>query len=167
MEIDNRFQTPENVCDYMVSLVPTFARTILEPTPGIGNIVHSLEKVGRFKIIAADNFFTLQKSKYDCIVMNPPFSSEYAFGVPEDIKENGMRLGYYILTECMKQSDNVIALMPWFTILDSDVRFRTLKEYGLKSLTSLPIKTFQDARIQTVIIELNKGYKKDTLIRTL
>ena len=63
MEIDNRFQTPENVCDYMVSLVPTFARTILEPTPGIGNIVHSLEKVGRFKIIAADNFFTLQKKQ--------------------------------------------------------------------------------------------------------
>ena len=78
-----------------------------------------------------------------------------------------MRLGYYILTECMKQSDNVIALMPWFTISDSDVRLRTLKEYGLKSLTALPRKTFQYARIQTVIIELNKGYKKDTIFRTL
>lgn len=59
----------------------------------------------------------------------------------------------------MKKSDCVIALMPWLTIADSDVRFRALKAYdGLKSLTPLPRKTFQYARIQTCIIELERGY---------
>jgi len=66
----------------------------------------------------------------------------------------------------MKKSNNVIALMPWFTISDSDVRLRFLKNYGLKSLTALPRKTFQYARIQTVIIELQKGYDKETIFKT-
>lgn len=74
-----------------------------------------------------------------------------------------MRLGYYILTECMKMSNHIIALMPWFTISDSDVRLRFLKHYGLKSLTALPRKTFQYARVQTVVIELEKGFTGDTI----
>lgn len=66
----------------------------------------------------------------------------------------------------MEMSDNVIALMPWYTISDSDVRMRYLKDYGIKSLTALPRKTFQYARIQTVIIELEKGYRAETIFRT-
>jgi hypothetical protein len=76
-----------------------------------------------------------------------------------------MRLGYHILTECMNMSDNVIALMPWFTLSDSDVRLRSLKKYGLKSITALPRKTFEYVRIQTVIIELERGYEKETLFK--
>jgi hypothetical protein len=71
-----------------------------------------------------------------------------------------------MLNECMKMSDNIIALMPWFTISDSDVRLRFLKSYGIKSLTALPRKTFQYARIQTVIIELQKGYQDETVFKT-
>lgn len=48
-----------------------------------------------------------------------------------------------------EMSDNIIALMPWFTISDSDVRIRKLMDFGLKSLTLLHRKTFQYARIQT------------------
>ncbi|MNL79039.1 hypothetical protein D3C87_2055590 [compost metagenome] len=66
----------------------------------------------------------------------------------------------------MKKSDNIIALMPWYTISDSDVRMRFLKDFGIKSLTALPRKTFQYARIQTVIIELEKGYTDETIFRT-
>jgi hypothetical protein len=163
----NAYQTPEKVCDYMVSLIPDKARTILEPTPGKGNLVKSLKRSGRYSVTAAVDFFALKKSWYDCIVMNPPFSSKYAFNVPQDACVHGMRLGYYILEKCLEQSDHVIALMPWFTLLDSDVRLRTLKSYGIKSLTALPRKTFSYARIQTVILELEKGYEDNTIFKTL
>lgn len=163
-----KYQTPPQICDYMVGMIPKEASTILEPTPGIGNIVRSLESAKLYNITAADNFFNIDRTRrYDCIVMNPPFSSKFAFGVPDEIKDSGMKLGYYILTECMKMSNNIIALMPWFTLSDSDVRLRFIKNYGLKSLTALPRKTFNYARIQTVIIELEKGYSKETIFRTL
>lgn len=169
IEIDTNFQTPVPVCKYMVDMVPEHAKRILEPTPGLGNIVDALIFKNRYQIVTADDFFLLDKSeKYDCIVMNPPFSSKSAFmqNAPEGVEITGMKLGYYILTECMKMSDNIIALMPWYTISDSDVRMRYLKSFGIKSLTALPRKTFQYARIQTVIIELEKGYQHETIFRT-
>lgn len=169
--IDNRFQTPPVICDYMCSMINSTAVTILEPTPGEGNILRSLDKIDRpLLIMAPDNFFEFRNSnnsRYDAVVMNPPFSSKYAFGVPDDVKEKGMRLGYYILIECMKMSDHVIALMPLFTISNSDVRLRYLKDFGLKSITSLPRKTFQYARIQTCIFELERGYISDTIFKTI
>jgi hypothetical protein len=155
------FQTPPFVIKYMVSLVPNRAVTVLEPTPGIGNIVRELN--GGYKVTAPEDFFKMDKNqRFGCVVTNPPFSSRYAFGVPEDLNKLGMRLGYHILTECMQMSENVIALMPWFTISDSDVRLRNLKKWGLKSVTALPRKTFQFARVQTVVLELVKGWKLET-----
>lgn len=154
------YQTPIEVAEYMCSLIPVGTKTILEPTPGEG---HILQFLSNYIVTAPDNFFTLQDTRFDCIVMNPPFSSKYAYGIPESFEHTGMRMGYYILTECMKMSNHVIALMPWFTISDSDVRLRHLKKFGLKSLTALPRKTFQYARIQTVVIELYKGWELDTL----
>lgn len=153
------FQTPPKVCKYMASLVPASAKTVLEPSCGIGNIVRELSA---FEVTAPEDFFLLDKTKrFDAVVMNPPFSSKSAFleNAPPNFDAKGMRLGYWFLTECMKMSDNVIALMPWFTISDSDLRLRTLQRFGLKSLTALPRKTFQYARIQTVVIELEAGHK--------
>jgi hypothetical protein len=57
-------------------------------------------------------------------------------------------------------------LMPWFTISDSDVRLRHIKSYGLKSITALPRKTFEYARIQTCVFELEKGFKGESLFKT-
>lgn len=175
----NEFQTPMNVCNYMAGLIPDLSKKIkapmriLEPTPGAGNLVSAIEE--RFFIIndinyeitAPKDFFLLPKQRFDCVIMNPLFSSKSAFmkNAPSELNKSGMRLGYYMLTECMNMSDNIIALMPWFTISDSDVRLRYLKDFGLKSLTALPRKTFQYARIQTVVIELEKGYKQDTQFR--
>lgn len=157
------FQTPPGVCKYMASLVPPGTKTVLEPTPGIGNIVAQLTG---YNVTAPTNYFDLdKKQRFDCVVMNPPFSSKSAFGVPQHLNRSGMRLGYIILQECMGMSDNVIALMPWFTLSDSDVRLRALKKYGMKSLTALPRKTFEYVRIQTVVIELQKGYKGETAFR--
>ena len=156
-EYANDFQTPIEVCHYMVRMLPLGVRTVLEPTPGVGNIVNALVRAG-YSVTAPANFFTIQESRFDAIVMNPPFSGKYAFGVPDGLEKHGMRLGYHILTKCLHMSDNVIALMPWFTISDSDVRLRALKTWGLKSITALPRKTFDYARIQTVVLELQKGY---------
>ena len=157
-----KYQTPKEVAKYMCSLIPEEAVTVLEPTPGEGNI---LEYLKNYEVTAPVNFFELSRNKFDCIVMNPPFSSKYAHSIPNDFDHKGMRLGYYILTECMKMSDNIIALMPWFTISDSDVRLRFLKSFGLKSITALPRKTFEYARIQTCVFELQKGWNEDTIFR--
>lgn len=47
MEIDSNFQTPVPVCNYMASMVPEFVRTVYEPSPGHGNLVSALERVGK------------------------------------------------------------------------------------------------------------------------
>jgi hypothetical protein len=157
------FQTPLDVAKYMCSMIPSEAYTILEPTPGKGNILKYLQN---YHVTAPDNFFEMDLDLFDCIVMNPPFSIKYAYGLPKEFDYKGMRLGYYILTECMRMSDHVIALMPWFTISDSDVRLRYIKKFGLKSITALPRKTFQYCRIQTCVLELYKGWEKDTIFKT-
>ena len=99
--------------------------------------------------------------------MNPPFSSKYAFGIPDGLEDKGMRLGYFMLQECMEKSNHVIALMPWFTISDSDVRLRALIDYGLRSITALPRKTFNYIRVQTMVLELERGYKGITEFKTM
>jgi type I restriction-modification system DNA methylase subunit len=162
MESSAAYQTPIEIAKFMTSMIPEDAVTVLEPTPGDGNILRFLEK---YDVTAPDDFFKLERQKFDCIIMNPPFSSKYTYGIPEDLDQTGMRMGYYILTECMKMSNHVIALMPWFTLTDSDVRLRFLKTYGLKSITALPRKTFQYTRIQTCIFELHWGWNKETLFR--
>jgi hypothetical protein len=47
-------------------------------------------------------------------------------------------------------------------ISDSDVRLRFIKKWGLISVTSLPRKTFKYARIQTMVLHLQKGYQGPT-----
>jgi len=164
MVIDENFQTPLPVAKYMVDMIPEGVVSVLEPTPGLGNIVGLL---GRYEVTAPIDYFLLSKAaRFDCIVANPPFSSKSAFmdNAPADIS-TGMKIGYHILWELLEMSDNVIALMPWFTISDSDVRLRFLKKYGLRSVTALPRKTFQYARIQTVVLHLEKGYTGETLFK--
>lgn len=157
-DVHKEFQTPPEVCRYMVSLLPPGIETVLEPTKGIGNIVNALHG---FKVTAPDDYFLLDKKlRFDAVVMNPPFTAKSAFMDNSPVNyDTGMRLGYRFLTECMGKADIVIALMPWFTISYSDVRLRYLKRHGLKSVTALPRKTFQYARIQTVILELVNGYQ--------
>jgi len=161
------FQTPVEVAKYMVSLLPEGVGTVLEPTPGIGNIKNELVKAG-YQVTAPDDYFLLDKSiRFDAIVMNPPFSHKFCLldNAPQEIHKAGMRMGYWFLTDCLNRCDRVIALMPWFTISDSDVRLRSLMRYGMRSITALPRKTFQFARIQTVVLDLEKGYRGETLFR--
>lgn len=164
------FQTPIQVCDYMISLIPEESTIILEPTPGKGNIVDRLYYDGYEDITAPEDFFLLDPTlKFDCVVMNPPFSAKYTRlenAGPHIIDYKGMRIGYFIMLECMKMSDHVIALMPWFTISDSDIRLRYIKNWGLKSLIALPRNTFAYTRIQTCIFEMEKGFKGNTVFKS-
>jgi len=158
------FQTPPEVCRYMASLIPDISLTVLEPTPGLGNLAKACCDRGKIVTAPEDYFLRDKTAKYDIVVTNPPFSSKYLItdNMPPTFTDRGMNAGYRILFECMQHSDQIIALMPWFTLSDSDVRLRFLKKYGIKSITSLPRKTFEYARIQTCIIHLQKGYTGTT-----
>ncbi len=165
MTVDPEFQTPIPVCKYMVKMLPKGIVTVLEPSPGLGNIVSQLNK---YEVTAAADFFLLDKTqRFDAIVMNPPFSERTTCldHAPAGV-DIGMRVGYHFLLECMKMSDNVIALMPWFTLTDSDRRLKELEKFGIKSITALPRKTFNYTRIQTCVIELRKGWSKPTIFKT-
>ena len=155
----NKYQTPIDICKYMATLIPEGVNTVLEPTPGEGNI---LSVLNGYDVTAPEDFFQLKEKEFDCVVMNPPFSSKSAFGMPEHLKGSGMELGYHILFSCMGMSDNIICLMPWFTISNSDVRLRFLKNFGLRSITALPRRAFQYARIQTCVMQLERGYNGTT-----
>lgn len=158
----SEFQTPLPVCKYMVSLLPKKIKTILEPTAGNGNIVSTLKNENKYMITDPEDYFLLPKEiRFDAVVMNPPFSAKFTNlkNSPIGIANNGMSVGYYLLHDCMKRSDIVIALMPAFVLSDSDVRSNFLMKWGLKSITSLPRKTFSYTRIQTIVLELNKGYQ--------
>lgn len=159
-DYSTEFQTPPDVCRYMASLIPDISITVLEPTPGKGNLANACRDIGKLVTSPIDYFLRDKKAKYDCVVTNPPFSSKYLItkNMPPTFTDRGMNAGYRILFECMEHSDHIIALMPWFTLSDSDVRLRLLKNYGIISITSLPRKTFDYARIQTCIIHLQKGY---------
>jgi type I restriction-modification system DNA methylase subunit len=137
------FQTPAWVCNYMAGLVPLSAQTILEPTPGKGNLVNSLEKL-KYQVTAPDDFWQLPSGKWDYVVMNPPFTP--------------MPLGYKILYACMEKTDRVIALMPWLTLINSERRTKALKDYGLRQVAHLPRSVFKGSRVQCCIIDLERGY---------
>lgn len=154
------FQTLAPVCEFMVSLIPPGSRTILEPTPGMRNISRLLKG---YKLTEPKDFFLLdQRRRFDCIIMNPPFSLKYGImtNAPARYQDPKITLGYEILRDCMTMSDSIIALMPFYTIIDSDVRTRELNKFGIKSIIALPRKTFAYTRVQTCILELRKGWKK-------
>jgi type I restriction-modification system DNA methylase subunit len=172
LDKNNDYQTPPEIAEYMTSLIPRNAKYFLEPSSGSGNLVdailkHGQKYIGEIPCIEVpENFFLLdERLRFDCILMNPPYSDKQAYGIPADLDLKGMKVGYYFLDECMKRSDHVIALMPVFTIIDSDVRKRKLKAFGLKSITSLPRKTFKYTRIQTCILELDRSWWGNTTFR--
>jgi len=136
----------------MTSLIKVKKCLILEPTPGEGNLVKILEKNGH-SVIAPKDFYKLSDSHYDYIVMNPPFTP--------------MKKGYEILYKCMEWSDNIIALMPWLTIINSKNRTNKIKNFGLKSITHLPREVFPGSRVQCCILEMQKKHNSSTKLNFL
>lgn len=145
------FQTPDNICRYMASFLPESAGLILEPTPGKGNLVKALEPYG--EVYSPKDFNQITALKFDWIVMNPPFTP--------------MKQGYDILYKCMDMSDNIIALMPYLTIINGEKRTKDIFNFGLKSITHLPRSVFKGSRVQTCILEMSKGYVGETIFKNL
>jgi type I restriction-modification system DNA methylase subunit len=140
------FQTPHDVCDLMVSMLPPEARSVLEPTPGEGNLVQALLR--RDCIVTAPEEFWDVNNWFDAIVMNPPFTP--------------MQVGYDIFYRCMEMTCNIIALMPWVTIINSQQRTRDVLDYGLESITHLPRNVFPGSRVQACILQMSAGYAGET-----
>lgn len=179
MEVCKMFQTPKSVVKYMIEMMEkhhdNYPISVLEPTPGHGNIVEALwESENVISVYAPKDYFLdrddILSKKFDCVIMNPPFSKKSCIldNAPEFWKEaKGMTAGYNFIYDALEVSDHVIALMPWFTIADSDVRMRKFLDFGLISVTLLPRKTFDYARIQTCILHLKKGFNGNTEFKYL
>lgn len=144
------FQTIPIVANYMASLMPDQCGTILEPTPGLGNLVRATEHKGI--ITAPVNFEDIPAgSRFDWAIMNPPFTP--------------MKEGYRFLQEVMLMTDNIIALLPWFILINSEKRINDIKAFGLTSVTHLPRKTFAGCRIQCCVLEMHKGFTGPTILK--
>jgi len=138
------FQTPEWLCKLMVGMLPKNCETILEPTPGDGNLVMALREQRPWsRIQAAVQFWDINE-RYDAIIMNPPFSP--------------MTKGYEILYRCMELSDVIVALMPWLTLINSEKRTQDIFDFGLSAVVHLPRSTFKGSRVQTCVLQLEKGF---------
>lgn len=145
----SNFQTEKWVCDIMVNLLPAGVSTVLEPTPGEGNLVRALQAKG-YQVTAPSEFWDVS-GQWDAVVMNPPFTP--------------MEQGYRILYAVMDMSDIVIALMPWLTLINSEKRTNDINAFGLKSISHLPRSAFAGSRVQTCILEMVKGFEGETSIR--
>jgi len=165
--ISEQFQTPPFVARYMISLIPDGVKTVLEPTPGQGNIVKELN--GRYEVIAPQDFFLWQAERVDCVVMNPPFTDKEVVieNAPREVKKlKGADIGYWLLYQMLDISDNVIALVPWYAVINSKKRVVEYMRYGLVSVTNLSRSVFK-TRVQVCILQFCKGYENKTEFRQL
>jgi len=151
MILDNiNYQTRPDVAEYMATLLPKGIPImhILEPTPGAGNLVFAAEKYGL--VVAPELFEHLPVgARFDCAIMNPPFTP--------------MALGYKFLLDVMAMTDEIVALLPWFILINSERRTKFLFDFGLVSVTHLPRNVFPGCRIQCCVLKLSKGYTGSTI----
>jgi len=151
MHNNSDFQTPEWVCEIMVNLIPGQPETILEPTSGAGNLVKAIGKRFSSTIYSPARFEVFKKERVDCIVANPPFTP--------------MSKGYRLLDNLFNRSDNIIILMPWLAIINSEQRTKSYIERGLKYIIHLPRNAFKGSRVQTCILVFEKGYQGDIIFK--
>jgi len=64
-------------------------------------------------------------------------------------------------------SNNIIALMPYSTIINGEKRTSDIMKWGLKSITHLPRSTSKGSRVQTCILEMQRGFVGDTKFQLL
>lgn len=144
------FQTPVWVCEHMINLITIkssadIPNTFLEPTSGEGNLVKSIDKRFPSSTIYTPKRFEDFNKKVDWIIANPPFTP--------------MKLGYQILNRCFELSGNIIILMPWIALINSEKRTKKYIEQGLKLVIHLPRRAFPGSRVQTCIMVFEWGYR--------
>lgn len=135
------FQTPTWVCDMIVAEIPKLIErpdTILEPTAGEGNLVRAIHKRYPSTTIHTPTDFFEFDEHVDVVVGNPPFSP--------------MRVGYDILERCFGLSNNIIMLMPWLSVINSEKRTEMYRDQGLCKVIHLPRRAFSGSRVQTCVL---------------
>lgn len=155
-QIDNNFQTHPIVALKMASMVirPKGRNpVVIEPTPGLGILVDALKSTQCNVYHPVGDFWESAHAKLGCdyIVMNPPYNP---------VKEMER-----FVNHAMQQTDNIVALLPWTYVINSERRMSELMDYGLVSVTNLPRKAFSGCRVQTAIFELKKGFTGDTVFK--
>ncbi len=145
MDNNEDFQTPVWVCKMMANLLqsaPYKVRSVLEPTPGKGNLVRALEDQG-YAVTAPRDFWQV-RGGWDAACMNPPFSP--------------MSEGYRILFAVMDMTEVIVALMPWLTLINSKRRAGKIDKFGLRAVYHLPRDVFPGSRVQTCILHMQRGW---------
>lgn len=144
-----QFQTRPDIAALIAEMLLPKIKTVLEPTPGEGNIVSAIRAMRpELKITAPKDYWKLRAGRFDAAVMNPPFTP--------------MKEGYRFLYSVMDRTDMIIALMPWLTLINGERRLNKILDYGLVSVTHLPRSIFPGSRVQCCIMEMVKGWTKPT-----
>ncbi len=148
------FQTPEWVCKIMARQIEYNPIFILEPTPGEGNLVKVLKSQFPDAIIdAPDDFYRFYANNhagYHIIIANPPFTP--------------MNLGYRMLEDFFGiVHQQIIILLPWMALINSERRTKKYIEKGLKKIIHLPRKAFPGARVQCCILVFKREYTGDII----
>ena len=153
----------------MVSMIDDKAKTILEPTPGEGNLINAVkERFSEVNIIAPENYFDWEQQEVDCTIMNPPFTDKQLIttNASHKVRElKGMAITGYFVYEAMKYSKEVIALIPYYFIINSAKRVEELMKFGFVSLTNLPRGVFGNLSVQVCVIHLRAGHSEQTLFK--
>lgn len=70
-----------------------------------------------------------------------------------------MDLGYKMLDDFFNIATNeIIILLPWMALINSERRTKKYIEKGLKKIIHLPRKAFPGSRVQTCILVFQKGH---------
>lgn len=131
-------------------------RSVLEPTPGLGNLVGALNDIGSFSVYGPSGDFwdswgkDESKRRFDYVVMNPPFT-------PYQEMDR-------FINRSMDLSDIIIALLP-VNVLTSHKRLTKFQSFGLVSITMLSRNTFYN-KVAVCIIKLEKGFKGQTIFKS-
>lgn len=154
--MDNKnFQTPQWVCNIMINQIEHNPVFILEPTPGAGNLVKALNLKFPDSIIDAPNdfykFIEFNHARYHYIVANPPFTP--------------MTQGYKMLDDFFNIADDIIILLPWLALINSERRTKKYISMGLKKIIHLPRSAFPGSRVQTCVLVFQRGYCGDIIFK--
>jgi hypothetical protein len=88
--------------------------------------------------------------------MNPPFG-----------KVGGgtlQRSEWEITKALMTRPVPIVALVPWFMLVNSSNRFRMLTEYGMDLVVNMPRNIFPRVRVQTCVVRLIPGAKPPAVL---
>ncbi|WMW24351.1 hypothetical protein RE474_09640 [Methanolobus sediminis] len=132
----------------MVNEMSGYPEKILEPTSGEGNLVQAIKnRYPASNVIAPSDYYQLPWDEYDYIVSNPPFTP--------------MTTGYRLLDGFFNRSSNIIILLPWLALINSEKRYQKYLSEGLKKVIHLPRRAFPRSRVQCCVLVFERGYRGD------